>query len=176
MIKLRTTPASLSTNDVKAMMLEKGFYGAVGISEENENEFSNGLANDYQALAGGNIILDRTTGLMWQQSGSSDQMNYEAAQAYIARLNRDKFAGFADWRLPTLEEAMSLIKPAEYPAMYIAPAFDETQRWIWTADRSSEYPAEIWFAGYYGGYCDSSTSGSEIYVRTCMSSEKTGMI
>lgn len=152
------------------MMLEKEFYGAVGITEENENEGNNGLPSDYEALGGGNIIHDRTTGLLWQQSGSADQMNYEAAQAYIARLNREKFAGFADWRLPTLEEAMSLIKPAEYPAMYIASAFDETQRWIWTADRSSEYPAEIWYAGFYGGYCDSSNRGSEIYVRSCMSS------
>ena len=38
-------------------------------------------------------------------------MNYEKVQEYMTDLNRRKVGGFDDWRLPTLEEAMTLMQP-----------------------------------------------------------------
>lgn len=53
-------------------------------------------------------VLDSRTGLMWQKSDSSHDgkkgMNWYEALEYVDGKNAQKFAGFNDWRLPTLEE------------------------------------------------------------------------
>ena len=56
----------------------------------------------------GLVVVDTINGLMWQQSGSDTIMKFEEVEGYIRRLNEQTFAGFSAWRLPTLEEAMSL--------------------------------------------------------------------
>lgn len=89
---------------------------------------------------------------MWQQSGSSNYMIYKEAKKYVEQLNYDRFAGYNDWRLPILEEAMSLMEPRQKSEdFYIDPVFDKTQRWIWTSDLYSASVA--WLVGFYGGYC-----------------------
>ncbi len=57
-----------------------------------------------------NIILDEATSLICQQSGSSEAMKYKSAIDWINEFNNKCFAGFNDWRVPTLEEAMSLVE------------------------------------------------------------------
>jgi hypothetical protein len=48
-------------------------------------------------------------------------------------LNAKRFAGFGDWRLPTLEEAMSLMEQERKNAgLYIDTVFDRRQEFIWT--------------------------------------------
>lgn len=90
---------------------------------------------------------------MWQQGGSANKMKYEAAQKWIEDLNRKGYAGYSDWRLPTLEEAMSMMDPKQLNGdLYIDPKFDSRQRWIWTSD---PYPgaAAQWVAYFDGGRC-----------------------
>lgn len=54
-------------------------------------------------------ISDRATGLMWQRTGL-DIMSCRLMRLAVDELNRKGFAGFHDWRLPSLEEAMSLME------------------------------------------------------------------
>lgn len=54
-------------------------------------------------------ISDRVTGLMWQRGGT-DIMSYRSLKREVERLNQERFAGFVDWRIPSLEEAMSLLE------------------------------------------------------------------
>ena len=97
-------------------------------------------------------LLYESIDLIWQQSGSEETMNYEMAKAYVDRFNRENFAGYNDWRLPTLEEAMSLMEPEKKNAdLYIDPKFDRVQRWIWTAD--TESAAVVWVVDFYRGGC-----------------------
>ena len=58
----------------------------------------------------GKVVMDYATNLVWQQGGSSEYMEYEQAVNWVEELNRSGYAGFNDWRLPTLEEAMSLME------------------------------------------------------------------
>ena len=70
--------------------------------------------------------MDYASSLMWQQSGADKYMEYEKAKEYVDQLNRDQFAGYSDWRLPTLEETMSLMEPTKNKnGLYIDPLFDK---------------------------------------------------
>ena len=84
----------------------------------------------------GEVIVDYATGLMWQQSGSKAALAYNRAQEYIEELNRQKFAGYDGWRLPTIPELMSLLEPQKRSNnLYINPMFDDRQRLCWSADK-----------------------------------------
>ncbi len=154
--------SNLSTEAVKNMLKEQDFFCKTGYDWSNPQ--GRGMTNDFVLQASGKVVLDRATDLMWQQAGSPEYMTYEEAQAYVAQLNRDNFAGYANWRLPTLEEAMSLMEPSELNAdLYIDAKFDKTQRYIWTADKESAGVA--WVAYFDSGECFRNAVGYDNFVR-----------
>ncbi len=110
------------------------------------------------------IVFDKTTKLTWQQSGSEKYLTYEDARRYITQLNHDKFAGYSDWRLPTLKEAITLLEEEENSdGLYIdTKYFDERQGWIWTSDLSSA--SRAWVVGFSFGSChyDGFSNGSSV--------------
>lgn len=109
--------------------------------------------NEYELQSDGKVVFDKATGLMWQQSGSDEEITFEEAKICINKLNREKFAGYGDWRLPTLKEAISLLERERNDTndLYINPIFDKKQRWIWTSDLYSASSA--WVVIFYGGSC-----------------------
>lgn len=112
------------------------------------------------------VVIDHATGLMWQQSASSQPVIYRMAMALIQDLNRRGFAGFKDWRLPTLEEAMTLMERSPNSAgLYIDPIFNARQRlWMWTSERGKE--DLVWYVNFNYGYSQlNRTKFSHNYVR-----------
>ncbi|MCP4367390.1 MAG: DUF1566 domain-containing protein [Deltaproteobacteria bacterium] len=82
------------------------------------------------------VVIDNATGLMWHQSGSEESKNWEEAKDWVRDLS---YAGFDDWRLPTVDEALSLLEhDKKGNKMYIDPFFDSKQYRIWTGDTNSE--------------------------------------
>lgn len=61
---------------------------------------------------GNQTVTDTRSGLMWQKNDSylrtHHWLSWDEAADYIRTLNREAFAGFIDWRLPTLEELKTL--------------------------------------------------------------------
>lgn len=145
--KLRSEPSCLNIEAVMMMLLQKGFF------DSYKNEQGRGFQHQYENVkrSGAKLVIDHATDLTWQQGGSEKRMNFADAQQYVAQLNREKFAGYSDWRLPTLEEAMSLMEPEKRNGdLCIDPVFDQNQRWIWTADQAASGGA--WVVGFdYGG-------------------------
>ena len=120
------------------------------------------IRNDFEDR--GDVVLDQATGLMWQKSGSDGELEYEDARAYIQQLNRQRFAGYDDWRLPTIEELMSLLEPEKQSnGLYISPIFDTEQSWCWSADRDSSGLA--WGVLFVSGNLDWLILHSTNYVR-----------
>lgn len=137
----------------------------IGLFEAHRNPAGRGMAHEYELRDGGRVVFDRATGLVWQREGSDETLRFDKAQEYVARLNEARFAGGSDWRLPTLEEAMSLMEPERRAGgLYLDPAFSRRQWWIWTADRESA--VGVWVVYFYGGGCFVHVPlGGSTYVR-----------
>ena len=97
--------------------------------------------NDFEqrTIEGERVVIDHATGLMWQHA-TSGQMNQADASQYLATINRTAYAGFTDWRLPTVEEGASLIMAQQQnhgrSGFYMAAVFDASKHYFLTADRS----------------------------------------
>ena len=105
-----------------------------------------------KSLSRDEVVVDRETGLMWQQAASPEHMLYNLATQWINNLNKRGFAGYNDWRLPTLDEAMTLMEHTPNSAgLYIDPIFNSKRRaWMWTADRGETDSA--WYVNFNYGY------------------------
>lgn len=79
-------------------------------------------------------VTDRATGLMWQMTGSSSSLDNRSAKEYVMQLNWQRFAGYADLRMPTIEELASFIKRTRRKGVYIDPVFKGKQTTCWSAD------------------------------------------
>ncbi len=158
-VPLRSTPEDrLNIEATIEMLKTKGFY------DKYKHPEGKGISHQYELLAGGQVVYDRVSGLMWQQSGSSEFLFYKDAKKYIARLNQEKFAGYDDWRLPTLVEAMSLIEARKMANnLYIDPAFDAKYWWIWTSDLSSA--SRAWSVDFEFGHCEDLDLDYSRYIR-----------
>lgn len=161
---LRSKSMELSVVDANEMIIRHGFY------EINRNPGGKGFSHQYklQEINGDKIIFDEISCLMWQQSGSQKEMKFEDAMNWITELNREGLAGFNDWRLPTLEEAMSLMEPEEKNDLYIDPIFDSEQNWIWTADQV-QGESWAWVVYFDDGYCYYGPFYSTSFVRAVRS-------
>ena len=88
--------------------------------------------------SGDETVTDSTTRRMWQQSGSPFQLQWHKAWDYIERLNAERFAGHCGWRLPTIEELITLLRDIPRAGDdCIAPIFDQSRIWLWSCDRRS---------------------------------------
>ena len=142
-ITLRSSYRNLSVSESQSMTNiyirkfdEWGFYGHSTIIHNYEKK----------SIKGGNVIIDHTTGLMWLQSGSKDYMQWNVANGWVKKLNTLKYAGYNDWRLPTIEEAASLLEPGKTNALHIDPIFDKEQWGIWSGDKRGSSTWSVYFS------------------------------
>jgi len=95
------------------------------------------------------VVVDNATGLMWMREGSDNYLEWDEVQKWVTRLNQLGYAGYQDWRLPTLEEAASLLEPNKRDGLYIDPVFNRRQLDCWTGDRMGNLTA--WAVGFDNG-------------------------
>jgi serine/threonine-protein kinase len=108
------------------------------------------LHNEFE-LNPDQTVTDRATGLVWQQSGSEFPLTWYQAEGYIQDLNSIQFAGSSAWRLPTIDELMTLLTELPHGEDYcIEPIFDQRQKRIWSCDRRSFIAA--WYVSIDMGY------------------------
>lgn len=143
---LRSTPIELTSDEATDIIRKYGFF-------EVDRNGTKRFQNKFKPIKDGKVIFDEATGLMWQQSGSDKYLNFDAAKKYIKNLNKSKFDGYTDWRLPTLEEAMSLMEPIRSTGLFINSIFNNNQRWIWTSDKVLGENSR-WFVDFSNGECN----------------------
>lgn len=105
---------------------------------------------DYVDHADG-TITDRSTGLMWQQAHRVPYGTLSEAKQYIQQLNAENFAGYSDWRLPTLEECASLMSSQKNKdGLFSSPLFTP-RLWLWTCDVRDTKSGLVWNANLLYG-------------------------
>ena len=108
---------------------------------------------------GDGTVTDNEMGLMWKQTDSyqdtSKWCNWFTALDYIRELGLKKFAGYIDWRLPTLEEAEELydedtfIRDMDRLEIYIDPCFSPGGGFTtWTSDERPHGTAAVFYYRY----------------------------
>jgi hypothetical protein len=132
-ITLRSSYKKLSLSEAHSMpnvsIREKEDWGFYGHSTINHNY-------NLETIRGDKVVVDNATGLMWHQSGADEYMKWNKAKEWVEDLNSEEgYAGYDDWRLPTLEEAASLLESNKRNDLYIDPIFSNKQYWIWTGDK-----------------------------------------
>jgi hypothetical protein len=127
---LRKEPQVLIDRDIKDMLEKYYFF-------DRDRHPSGNFTNDFIVSQDG-TITDRVTGLIWQKSGSPTELLRLEATHYVKNLNKERFAGYSDWRLPTIEELASLLIRNKNQGLYINSFFDSRQKKCWSVDSLPE--------------------------------------
>lgn len=141
-ISLPDQPGELSEEDVVELISK---YNLVDHERSPEGSYQGCLAD----CGDGVTVVDKTTGLMWQREGI-DIMSNRSMRKEVAKLNEQKFAGYADWRLPTMAEALSLMrKEKNEKDQFIHPCFSSMQPFIFVD--ATRKPGGYWFVDFKHG-------------------------
>ena len=135
-------PRFLQEEDLSRLFAQWNFFDA---EHHPAGRFANLLVD------GGNeqTVIDLRTSLMWQRSGI-DINSIRQMRREIESLNTQGFAGYSDWRLPTVEEAMSLMEhELNDKGVYLHPCFSKSQPFIFVEARRK--PGGYWFVDYKQG-------------------------
>jgi len=167
-VSLRFVARSQSEKEVGEMLKRKNFFSKRHYWNKNFCNPRGDFANEYEVktIRGDKVVLDHAAGLMWHQSGLEKYMDYDEAEKWINELNRRGYAGYSDWRLPTIEEGASLLERSKMNGdLYIDAKFSAKQRFIWTSDNVSDSSGRAWVVNFYvGGVCRDDVIRSS-YVR-----------
>ncbi|MBU0482732.1 MAG: DUF1566 domain-containing protein [Proteobacteria bacterium] len=140
--KLRSSPGVFTEDEVADLVRQGDFFD---IQQNTSGAFAGCLIDNQDELT----VTDLASGLMWQRGGC-DITNFKKVKGYIEELNARNFAGFSDWRMPTIDEAMSLLTAAvNRKGLHLHRCFSREQPFIFTADQRR--PGGYWFADYKQG-------------------------
>jgi hypothetical protein len=155
---LRSSYKKLTVSQVQSMsnisIRQKTSDGFLGHSTINH-------IYESKSINGDKVVIDHATGLMWYQSDAEGVLGLDRAKAWVRSLSRG-YAGYHDWRLPTVEEAASLLESSKNAGnLYIDTVFDVTQSGIWTGDEednllesrlSIDGSEAAWLVDFRSGY------------------------
>ena len=141
-VRLPHAPAIINDDQIGGLLKERNFF-------ESELNPSGRFINSLVDVAIPGVIVDQRTGLMWQSEGI-DIGSIRHIQKGLEELNNGGFAGYGDWRLPTMEEAMSLMEPERNSkGMYLHLGFSKEQPFIFVA--AQRKPGGYWFVDFKQG-------------------------
>ena len=117
-----------------------------------------------------NVVVDKKTGLSWQQSTMSAE-SWDAGGAYCAGLGA--LIGGNGWRLPTIRELQTIVDYSQTAPTIDPTAFPGTPRdYFWSASSLAGSSSEAWFVAFgSSGYSGYGSKGQSLSVR-CVSSSK----
>lgn len=89
--------------------------------------------------------------LEWHKATSPDRLNFKDAEAYCKALTT---AGHTDWRLPTIQELLSLVDYTRHdPAIDDALFPDTKSTYYWSSSPDASSPADYaWIVAFGDGH------------------------
>ncbi len=95
----------------------------------------------------GKVVRDLLTGLYWTKDAdlASGLVNWEEAFEVVKSLNQKNWGGFADWRLPNINELESLVDCESHsPALPLGHPFERVREFYWSSTTSFYEPTWAW--------------------------------
>ncbi|MGV7221809.1 MAG: DUF1566 domain-containing protein [Nitrospinales bacterium] len=112
---IQSRPSSLRFILIITLALSFIILISIQASAENLSEKKEGnvwSSDKRYSDNGDQTITDTKSDLMWVKMDSylhtGHWINWNEAKTYVADLNKKRFAGYIDWKLPTIEELKSL--------------------------------------------------------------------
>ena len=109
-------------------------------------------------------MVDNNTGLQWQQIIPTEKYSWDDAVAYCDDLG---YAGKRDWRLPTINELLTIVDNSQYDPVIDTVYFHNVKpsTYFW-ASSSISTPSYHWYVAFAtGNSFNSTTETSKLYVR-----------
>ena len=141
-VKLPTEHQIINDEDLQGILKKRGLF-------DKENNPDGKFENSFVDTGNSGTVLDQKTSLLWQRGGL-DIGSARTINRNIEALNKEGFAGFNDWRLPTLEEAMSLMELEKNSKdQFLNLCFSKEQPFVFVA--AQRKPGGYWFVDYKQG-------------------------
>ena len=98
------------------------------------------------------VVIDIKTNLMWQDNGDGNHdMTWQEAFRYAKKLNREKFAGFDDWRVPTIEELKTIVDYDRYNPAIRKEFKNVVSGYYWSSTTDASDSSGAWYVDFNGG-------------------------
>lgn len=141
-VSLANSPRDMQEKDIDNIIRQGNYFDT---QYNPKGHFTNYLVDNNDGLT----VTDKATGIMWQRGGS-DITSIRKMQNYIKKMNKERFAGYDDWRLPSVEEALSLMEPQQNEkGIYLHKCFSADQPFIFVSGKRD--PGGYWFCDYKQG-------------------------
>jgi hypothetical protein len=156
-----------------------------------DGELQAGVARRYVDNGDG-TITDARTGLMWEKKCADGSIHdqekeyswIDAFAVFIVGLNRARFAGHTDWRLPNVNELHTLVDYGQMASPTIAPVFNTAcatgctvltcsctsqayshSYYYWSSTTITDNPEDAFGVSFVGGYVGGHDKSDTLYVR-----------
>jgi hypothetical protein len=118
---------------------------------------------DSLVINGDETVTDMNTGLMWQRTSFEIKMNWQKALSNCENLS---FAGYNDWRLPTLEELRSIVNYINTkPAINKAVFPNTLSAFYWSSTSTARDTGDAWGVNFDYGSDNDFAKDSSYFVR-----------
>ena len=122
-------------------------------------------------------VIDQRHGLMWTAKDVGT-VTFRNAPALVADLNANAFAGFTDWRLPTLQELFTLADHSRISPAIDTDAFPTCKGgWYWSSTVHASSPSGFaWDVSFDSGgaSCSLQDYGGRVRAVRSVSSSASG--
>ena len=161
---LRSKPRTdFDESAANQMIIKKNFF------DSSRNKDGCPAAATPNTLLNGALVEDRATGRIWTRScgAALPYIGQTRAHMVVWKANADRLGGADNWRLPTLEEAMSLMtREKNAKGLYISHHFSD-DGYVLTCDTHVGFAGEgmVWVAFYGLGDCQMVPTDAPVPVR-----------
>ena len=137
---------------------ETGFYSIQGVNTGTRTVMATKAG--YDSYSG--TVTDNVTGLMWQQQDDDITRNWADAGTYCDNMT---LAGYADWRLPSIDELESIILLGSSPTIDTTYFPNTNASSYWSSTPLAYSTSYAWFVNFSNGYVYSTDKTLGYYVR-----------
>ena len=129
------------------------------------------------------VWQDPDTNLMWQVEIDERRFTWDEAFEYAKELNNKNYAGYNDWRVPSIEELETILTKEShknkhsynYKTYIKKPLLNSVNmgyQWFWSATTNASYTDDAWNVSFeHGTSYNDNDKNSPSYVR-CVRGEQ----